>query len=153
MKITPSDQYEEAKYPELQSVEKKIRLTGIPGKGTAAFAMAVATALSMTMCGATVGKVSGNATDQSQKTTGGISEETTDLALAGVATLQEESALAGVIAIEETALAGDVYAPEETTRDADRHIKPDARDDIELNIAGGKMVDDPTESAVADSAD
>jgi hypothetical protein len=52
MKITPEDFYEEAKYPELHMIEKKMRLNGLPAKGTAAFAMAVATAMTITMCGA-----------------------------------------------------------------------------------------------------
>jgi hypothetical protein len=50
MKIKPLDSYEDAKYPELQRIEKRMRMTGLPGKGTAAFAMAIATAMTMTMC-------------------------------------------------------------------------------------------------------
>jgi hypothetical protein len=150
MKITPTDSYEEAKYPDLDTIEKRMRRTGLPSKGTAAFAMAVATAMTMTMCGASAATVSKNVTEASSEANAQNTEDASQVSLAGEATMQEETALAGLIAIEETALAGDLYIPDDSQKDKDIMDTQPASDDIEVNIAGGKMIDEPTETARAD---
>jgi hypothetical protein len=150
MRITPTDAYEEAKYPDLETIEKRMRRTGLPGKGTAAFAMAVATAMTMTMCGANAASVSKNATDESSEANALTTEDASCISLAGEATIEEETALAGLIAIEETMLAGDIYVPDDTQNDKDINDTLPPQDVLEVNIAGGKFIDEPTETARAD---
>lgn len=160
MKITPADAYEEAKYPELHVIEKRMRRTGLPGKGTAAFAMAVATAMTMTMCGAKSANITDKSMEDSSESTAQNTEDESSVSLAGKETIDEsalaglvaieETALAGSIAFEETALAGDVYAPVDTRNGKDINDNLPTSDENEANIAGGLMIDEPTETARAD---
>ena len=147
MKITPHENYDDARYPDLASIEKKIRLQGVKRKGTAAFAMAVATAMTMTMCGSNVAGFTENATNAAQETsslgaangTASATSEETD---------QYETALAGSIAIETTSLAGDIYMPEETNSTIGTVVSTTDNDSLDLNLAGKVMADEPTETSI-----
>jgi hypothetical protein len=130
MKIKPLDDYREPEYPQLQTVEKKVRSAALSGKKAATLAMAVAAAMSLTMCGTRTETTDGSQFTEPQNSTGNSTQDTTVqtwVTTAGVALIEEtvmthETALAGdIIQTEETRptygpeLAGSIAAPEETT--------------------------------------
>jgi len=127
MKIKPVNEYREPEYPQLRTVEKKVRASVYTGKKAATFAMAVAAAVSLTTCGArtlttSVENRSGETLSSIERTSEATirpTGETTDLTYAGGEITAQETATAGLVYIEETALAGDVVQTEttETTYD------------------------------------
>ena len=149
MKITPHENYDDARYPDLASIEKKIRLQGIRRKGSAVFAMAVATAMTMTMCGANAAGFTENASNTAQETSS-LAAANGTAAATSEETDQYATALAGSIAIETTSLAGDIYMPEVTDPKVATVNPSTGNDSLDLSIAGRKMADEPTETSIGD---
>jgi len=122
MKMKPLDEYEEPKYPQLKTVERRIRSAVISGKKAATLAMAVAAAMSLTMCGTRTETTDGSQLTEPQNSSGNSTQVTTDLTHAGDATVQTWVTTAGIALIEETAitsetaLAGDILQTEETSQ-------------------------------------
>ena len=120
MKIKPLDDYKEPEYPQLQTVEKKVRSAAFSGKKAATLVMAVAAAMSLTMCGTRTETTDGSQFTEPQNSTGNSTQDTTDLTHAGDTTVQTWLTTAGVALIDETvmtheiALAGDIIQTEET---------------------------------------
>jgi len=118
MKIKPLDDYREPEYPQLQTVEKKVRSAALSGKKAATLAMAVAAAMSLTMCGTRTETTDGSQFTEPQNSTENSTQDTTDLTHAGDTTVQTWVTTAGVALIEETvmthetALAGDIIQTE-----------------------------------------
>lgn len=120
MKIKPLVDYREPQYPQLQTVEKKVRSAALSGKKTATLAMAVAAAMSLTMCGTRTETTDGSQFTEPQNSTENSAQDTTDLTHAGDTTVQTWVTTAGVALIDETtmthetSLAGDIIQIEET---------------------------------------
>lgn len=100
MDVKPVKEYNDAKYPNLKSVRENLRRNGIGAKAAVSTAMAVAAALSLTMC--------------TPATTTGTGDETTS-AVDETGTF--ETQLAGDLAVTETTpmvtLSG-IIAPEQS---------------------------------------
>jgi len=115
MKIKPLVDYEEPKYPKLNAVENKIRFAALSGKKAVTLAMAVAAAVSLTMCGTRTETTDGSQFTEPQNSTENSTQETTDLTHAGDTTVQTWITTAGVALIDETVmthetvLAGEYY--------------------------------------------
>lgn len=120
MKMKPLVDYKEPQYPQLQTVEKKVRSAALSGKKAATLAMAVAAAMSLTMCGTRTETTDGSQFTEPQNSTDNSTQDTTDLTHAGDTTVQTWVTTAGVALIDETtmthetALAGDIVQIEET---------------------------------------
>lgn len=121
MKITPLDEYQEPKYPPLRTVERNIHSAALTGKKAATFAMAVATAMTLTTCGAKTQTQTENQLTKPQHTsvsasgeTTVITNDTTNLTYAGGEITPDEPTTAGIALVEETSLAGDVIQTDET---------------------------------------
>ncbi|MEI8199969.1 MAG: hypothetical protein WCG21_07900 [Eubacteriales bacterium] len=120
MKMKPLDDYREPEYPQLQTIEKKILSAALSGKKAATLAMAVAAAMSLTMCGTRTETTDGSRFTEPQNSTGNSTRDTADLTHAGDTTVQTWVTTAGVALIDEsvmtheTALAGEIMQTEET---------------------------------------
>jgi len=120
MKMKPLDDYREPQYPQLQTIEKEVRSAAISGKKAATLAMAVAAAMSLTMCGTRTETTDGSHLTEPQNSTGNSTQDTTDLTHAGDTTVQTWVTTAGVALIDETimthetVLAGAIMQTEET---------------------------------------
>lgn len=122
MKMNPLDEYEQPEYPPLQSVEKRIRSAALSGKKAATLGMAIATALSLSMCGTRTETKDSSHLTEVQFSNDNSSEESTGLNMTQAETSQVWTSTAGIVIAEETVstesgleLAGDIMAPVETT--------------------------------------
>lgn len=112
MKIEPLDEYKEPEYPQLNTVENQIRSAATSGKKAAAFVMAVAAAMSLTMCGTRAITTDGSQLTEPQTSAANSTRDTT---------VQNGVTIAGGMLIEETtftygtSLAGDIMQTEETS--------------------------------------
>lgn len=128
MKMKPLDEYEEPKYPQLNTVEKRVRSAALSGKKAATLAMAVAAAMSLTMCGTRTETTDGSQFTEPQNSNGNSTQVTTDLTHAGDTTVQTWVTTAGVALIDETsmthetALAGDILQTEDTSQSSGPEI-------------------------------